>query len=293
MATENISTVEMTLKGFLQWALIELGDRAPYMFRGESALFDTPLTPTLNRYFTGAESVSSKDLLFYENGLWDEFRSKAYNYVEQPLLPPWDRQSEWWWLMHHYGVPTRLLSWSRSPLVAAYFACSQDMEVNGCVWFVDSIEIDKQTQAKYKIGLQPDMAQLQIGPNEDSLWQRNAALLREDAPSAVVIGATLQETSRIAAQQTKFTLCMNVATSQFDILRDELPELSAGGSPSFGKIIIKADEKPVYFEKLQALNANAHALFPGEDGLGRAGTDWLLKTVYARRSGRPTFTAIR
>lgn len=40
-------------------------------------------------------------------------------------------------VMRHYGVPTRLLDWSRSPYVAAYFAASRDTGHDGAIWGFD------------------------------------------------------------------------------------------------------------------------------------------------------------
>jgi hypothetical protein len=55
-----------------------------------------------------------------ERNLTNQFRSRAgMRYLRTPAHGD---QAAWLSLMQHYGLPTRMIDWTRSPLIAAYFA---------------------------------------------------------------------------------------------------------------------------------------------------------------------------
>jgi hypothetical protein len=59
--------------------------------------------------------------------------------VGHPLTQSGAAHDKWHWyfLMQHYGAPTRILDWTVNPLVALYFAVRERIEENGAVWVVD------------------------------------------------------------------------------------------------------------------------------------------------------------
>jgi hypothetical protein len=53
-------------------------------------------------------------------------------------------------VLRHYGVPTRLLDWSMSPYIAAYFAvCGNDAK-DGEIWTFDYPEYEKKGKQQWK-----------------------------------------------------------------------------------------------------------------------------------------------
>ena len=53
-----------------------------------------------------------------EKLLLARFQQRSIPFHSRSLADSW----EWLFFMQHYGVPTRLLDWSESPLMALFFA---------------------------------------------------------------------------------------------------------------------------------------------------------------------------
>jgi len=108
-----------------QWEAHEYSFR-PWC-RGQSSS-DWRLVPTIYR---PEHSAFDEDTL-----RWD-FKIRAGPFLGPTGFTPVD-DWDWYFLMQHYGVPTRLLDWTESPLFALYFAVRGAGEnATPAVWVMD------------------------------------------------------------------------------------------------------------------------------------------------------------
>ncbi len=77
-------------------------------------------------------SVYRKGFERKESSLAQRFRLMARS--RSSSCPAADDTFDWLFLMQHYRLPTRLLDWSQSPLVALYFALEEPDDRDAAVW---------------------------------------------------------------------------------------------------------------------------------------------------------------
>ena len=100
------------------------------------------LIPKVQRGFD--TSRGTEELFRKERYLTNDFQAKAS--VFSPKRLAIDDFPGWLTLMRHYGLSTRLLDWSKSPLIALYFAVSDvsQCDKDACVWVLNPYFLNKQ-----------------------------------------------------------------------------------------------------------------------------------------------------
>lgn len=235
--------------------LLDSGVTPPrYLFRGQPDAAK-PLVPTLLRHFP--PDCTAEQAIEIEQAALKDFRSQAHLHYPQGSLPSGIVESlfEWWALMQHHGAPTRLLDWTSSPYVAAYFACQNSDDKPGVIFVASlsgSIALLKKSFPTGKIS------------NED--------FLNPSAPCLLSVPELKKKTARLVAQQGYFTLSINVLGKHEELLADATRPLATAAPKNLflSRLLIPAEQKPDFLKHLRAMNVTATALFPGFDGLGRS-----------------------
>ena len=156
--------------------------------------------------------------------------------------------------MQHHNAPTRLLDWTDSAFVAAYFAVERDLQDDGAIWALDCMALsDKVKRAHFRDRFPP--------PEEHGI-----RFLNPNAAPAVWSIQRPLATDRIVAQQGVFTIAEHILTDH----GHRIEELAAGDDDMFFRFVIPAHVKRLFLRRLRRMNIHAGALFPGIDGLGRS-----------------------
>lgn len=201
-------------------------------FRGHS---DTSwrLAPSALRYESDEERQSALSLL-------SEFKRVGEIKLGRP--PQWDEDLKWIQLAQHYGVPTQLLDWTESPVVALYFACL-DVGTDGVVFVLNPVDLNR---ASYP--LKPRIFNLQLDAEIISRYLAPRAS-RSRRLRTVAINP-VWNSERLMVQKGAFTL----HGTDFDLDDTQAPSLVA--------VPIMKDSKPQLRQDLERIGIDEMTMFP-------------------------------
>lgn len=226
--------------------------RSPYVFRGVAVAAYVPRT-TLYRL--------GGDLPVIEQHLLRDFRKYAYGAVSPDTV--W----EWLALAQHHGLPTRLLDWSYSPLVALHFATMSPSAAHedGAVWCIDYARANQHLPARLREVL--DEEGVQVFTPE--MLNRAAATIRDldglEPEPAVLFLEPPSLDARIVNQFGLFSLLTSPNVQLHEWLADK-PHL-------LRRVVVPAEIKGEVRDKLDQANVTERVLLPGLDGLSQ----WLRR----------------
>jgi hypothetical protein len=153
-------------------------------------------------------------------------------------------------LAQHYGVPTRLLDWSRHPYVAAYFAAADavDYRIKGSL-------------AVWAFGTSMVHAEM-----DDWL---DSAIQIVTAPAADIPNLYAQQGVFMLSRQRKFRRSAQFKGASYDqVLEKQLFDYS--DRPLLYKFTLPAEKAPELLRLLASAGFDASTLFPGYAGVARA-----------------------
>lgn len=238
--------------------------RSPFLFRGMPDA-SYLLTTSLSRNCAQLQ----KQL---EGRILDSFTKYALK--EEPDLGDcvWRQMI----LGQHYGLPTRLLDWSHSSLIAMHFATVEDDiadtgKRDGIVWRVDMRELMNDLPAHYRQVLEDGKTTtfsvktlMQVAPTTEQydtdMGSRGIAIL--EPPST---------DPRIINQYSYFSVIPLGVT--------DVERYFAENTENTVRYIIKREVRWALRDLLDQFNISERVVYPGLDGLSR----WIARHYYVKQ----------
>jgi hypothetical protein len=230
-------------------AFLKLVIHPPYSnwaFRGERDA-RWPLYSSLSRYLQNF-TVHKDAWPEQEGRIVRIFKRKAHQFLERP--PDWEDDFQWLALMQHHGAPTRLIDFTWSPYVAAFFALERAVG-DGVVWALNPARVDSTRGGRKG----------RTDPRKPGNFER---LFLKGDQRFIWMGEPHTMNRRLIAQSGTFAVPGVLDVPVEEILSDRDQE------SILAKFVLTHPVREVAMRELYRMNITYATLFPDLDGLARS-----------------------
>ncbi len=237
--------------------------RSNYLYRGVPSV-SYGLSTSLFRNCRDKQSVLEPSILRYFS---------KYAMIEDPDI----EESVWRQMIigQHHGLPTRLLDWSHSPLVALHFASAEQNTAktdirDGVVWRIDAKEMSSMLPEKYKRVLKKENTEYFSVNSLKSVAEGTARYDRDMGSAAMAIIEPPSSDQRIINQYAYFSVVPMGITDIDGFLESHTKKTV--------KYILHKEIRWDTRDLLDQMNVSERTLFPGLDGL----SEWIARHYYVK-----------
>ncbi|HZS03759.1 MAG TPA: FRG domain-containing protein [Blastocatellia bacterium] len=178
-------------------------------------------------------------------------------HLSNPAVDEWELLA----LAQHHGVPTRLLDWTYSPLVAAHFATlKRGSDADRVVWKLDWRKVHEHFRLPPLAFLVQDLNAMLKERGIETLWDLFDASPSGDQSFACMLEPPSVD-ARIAAQSATLTLCSD-KTRSFDrfLIENDLAD-------ALTRYVIPAGKVDYIRDQLDNCSVDERRLFPDLGGI--------------------------
>ena len=180
--------------------------------------------------------------------------STTYSFVmgapsRHAKCPPKSDQASWLSLMQHYGAPTRLLDWTESVLVAAFFAVAwKPTEDAAAIWALSPAALNDMHGLRHLV---VSLDNVRVRPIMKASSDRRAA-----EPDDIIAARSGEIDPRMMVQQSRFT----VHGSRKAL--EDVPEEKGYSKPVVLKYVIPPEAKGRLCSALDRIGITEASMFP-------------------------------
>lgn len=246
----------------LRWNDIHSYARPAWIYRGQRSA-EWELVTSLERC-CDREDVVPSDRLRLEKELRRDFQRVYHQYGQH--IPAQESLIEWTSLMQHHGAPTRLLDFSYSIYVAAYFAL-ENADGDCAVWGVNAPWALRESVALL----------VDAGKHEATTFQAPTQVAHEIVSRDIVFDTAVahcvlpltpfRQNDRLRIQRGTFLVPGEVSTGFMDNLR-AMRGYQHGDH--LVKLVLPKKLRMEALEHLYSMNISRTSLFPGLDGYAQS-----------------------